>query len=120
MSYVAKAASGIIVDGTADSGLPAACESLFDPAAGAAAFCGVVGVRADDAAGGDRARPAAALPRPTGAFAGDVDAGERLRAEPVLRRRLHDDLILVEPAVDRRDAALAEGVVEHVVDRRWP
>ena len=46
----------------------------------------------------------------------DVDVLQRLRVLPVLRRHLHDDVVLVERIVDRRDLALAEGVVERVVD----
>ena len=46
----------------------------------------------------------------------DVDVLQRLRALPVARRHLHDDVILVLRVVDGRDLALAEGVVQRVVD----
>ena len=46
-----------------------------------------------------------------------VDVGERVRALRVARRPFHDHVVLVELAVDRRDLALAERVVERRVDR---
>src|SRR5439155_11032 len=48
--------------------------------------------------------------------AAHVDLRERLGALPVLRGHLHHDVVLVERRVDRRDLALAEGVVERLVD----
>ena len=41
---------------------------------------------------------------------------ERVRVVLVLADHLHDDVVLVEPRVHGGDLALAEGVVEHVVD----
>ena len=58
----------------------------------------------------------------------DVDVAQRFGALPELRRHLHDHVVLVQVVVDRRDLALAEGVVQRVVDlasrsrraaRRW-
>ena len=68
-------------------------------------------VRARDRAGRLRAADRAAR-------GADIDVLQRLRALPELRRHLHHDMILVEIVVDRRDLALAEGVVERVVDLR--
>ena len=48
----------------------------------------------------------------------DVDVAQSLRALPVLRRHLHHHVVLVERAVDGGDLALAERVVERVVDLR--
>ena len=41
---------------------------------------------------------------------------ERLRILPVLRRHLHHHEVLIERVVDRRNGALAERVIQHVVD----
>ena len=64
--------------------------------------------------------PASALvawvPLDRAAGGADEDLVERLRALPVLRRHLHHHVILVARRVDHRDLALAEGVVERVVD----
>ena len=46
----------------------------------------------------------------------DIDVVQRLRVLPELRRHLHHHVILVLRVVDHRDLALAEGVVERVVD----
>ena len=46
----------------------------------------------------------------------DIDVLQRLRILPVARRHLHDDVVLVARDIDGRDLALAEGVVERVVD----
>src|SRR6516165_1229699 len=48
----------------------------------------------------------------------DVDIGERGRVLRVARVDLHHDVILIDRAVDDGDLALAEGVVERVVDLR--
>ena len=53
-----------------------------------------------------------------GARCVDVDLAERLRPELVARRRFEHHAVLVGLGVDRRDQALAEGVVERVVDGR--
>ncbi len=50
------------------------------------------------------------------ACAAHVNVTERLRPLPVLRRNLHDDVVLVELRVGDRHLALAEGVVEDIVD----
>ena len=69
--------------------------------------------RPDDGAGDRVGRLRAADRAADGA---DIDVLQRLRALPVLRRDLHDHVVLVERVVDGRDLALAEGVVERVVD----
>jgi hypothetical protein len=48
----------------------------------------------------------------------DIDLLQRLRILPEARRDLHDDVVLVAGDIDGRDLALAEGVVERVVDLR--
>jgi hypothetical protein len=48
----------------------------------------------------------------------DKDLVQRVRALPVLRRHLHHDVILVARSVDHRNLALAEGIIERVVDLR--
>ena len=48
----------------------------------------------------------------------DVDVVQRFGALPELRRHFHHHMILVQVLVDGRDLALAEGVVERVVDLR--
>src|SRR6185437_9607361 len=47
----------------------------------------------------------------------DVDVPERVRRLPVLGRRLHDDVILVERRIDRRHLPLSERVVQRGVDQ---
>ncbi len=46
----------------------------------------------------------------------DIDVLQRLRILPVGRRDLHDHVILVARDIDGRDLALAEGVIQRVVD----
>ena len=46
----------------------------------------------------------------------DIDILQDRGVLPIARRDLHHDVILVDRAVDRRDLALAEGVVERIVD----
>ena len=46
----------------------------------------------------------------------DIDVLQRLRALPVARRDLHDHVVLVLGAVDGGDLALAECVIQGVVD----
>ena len=46
----------------------------------------------------------------------DEDLLEHLGALPVARRDLHDHVVLVERMIDRRRLALAEGVIERIVD----
>ncbi len=46
----------------------------------------------------------------------DIDLFQRLGALPVLRRHLHDDVVLVARHIDGRDLALPERVIERIVD----
>ena len=48
----------------------------------------------------------------------DIDVAQGLRALPELRRHFHHHMILVLVLVDGRDLALAERVIERVVDLR--
>ena len=48
----------------------------------------------------------------------DVDRVERLGLLPVLGRDLHHDAVLIQAGIDRRDLALAERVVQRLVDVR--
>ena len=52
-----------------------------------------------------------------GAGAGDVELRQRGRVLLIARLRLQDHAVLVGLRIDRRNLALAEGVVERVVDR---
>ena len=45
-----------------------------------------------------------------------VEGPQNLRVLPILRRHFHDDVILVQGRVHGRNLALAEGVVERIVD----
>ncbi len=49
---------------------------------------------------------------------GDIDLRERRPVAPELRLDFEDDLVLVGRGIDRRDLALAEGVIEGLVDQR--
>jgi hypothetical protein len=62
------------------------------------------------------AKLAAAWSKPSDVPRGHVDVLQRLRAADVARRHLHDHAVLVQLVVDGRHLALAEGVVERVVD----
>ena len=47
---------------------------------------------------------------------GDIEVAHRRGILPIARRHLHDDMILVERAIDRRHLALAKGVIKRIVD----
>ena len=68
--------------------------------------------------GRDRADHRVGRLRAAGGAAGgaDIDVLQRLGRLPVARRHLHDDMVLVLRAVDGRDLALAECVIQRVVD----
>jgi hypothetical protein len=46
----------------------------------------------------------------------DIDLVQRLRVLPEFRRHLHDHVVLILRRIDRRYLALAEGVVQRIVD----
>ncbi len=70
----------------------------------------------NDRRAGDRSRRLGAADG--AARLADIDLVERFRALPELRRHFHYHMVLVELVVDGRNLALAEGIVERVVDLR--
>ena len=132
LTYVAKADTGTIVSAAVLSALPldvpprlldiALVAWLASAFALSALVLEEVACGADDRYEGrhaaDRAARHLRLLR-AGRIAGgraEENPIELLRILPVLRRHLHHHEVLVVWIVDGRDGALAEGVVEHVVD----